>query len=287
MKTFLSNLIFVLLAWSSFSQSEKVEIYSADKYLNAYFYAAEGDTKKPTLIWCHGNPGRKEEGKSKFAQELNKQNINVIRFNYRGLWGTEGIYSLGNSIEDLFSVLDFIYQAENIKKYHIDTANIIVGGYSFGSNVAMLSGLKDNRIKNIFCLGIVDHNHLYFSAQCLDPNNKKLWRELHPYVNEVIWGPGRKYDEVYDEFNQDVLKNTYEYDFVRRAEKLVHKHIFIIVGLNDKTVPIEYHFLPIHRKFVEMGHKKYKYRIVEDDHSFLNLKMDARARMISQWIAAI
>ena len=274
---------FCSIAFSN-AQARKIEIYCANTLLNAYFYQAEGAVKKPTLLWCHGNPGSKEIGESKFALALNKLGLNVLKFNYRGLWGTKGVFKLSNSIEDLSHVIDFIYKSGNIEKHKIDTTKIIVGGYSYGTNVVLVSALEDKRIKNIYCLGLADHNQFYFTPKSLDPNNKNRWRELHPYVNDVMWGPERKFDEVFKEFNVDILKNTYEYDFVSKAEKLKDKNIFIVVGINDKTTPIEYHFLPIHRKFVEMNHAHYKYKILESDHYFKNINGGERAKLIADWI---
>ena len=279
-------LVYILFLFCAIvtAQTQKVEIYSADVLLNAYFYQAESDTKKPTLIWCHGNPGSKEEGNSEFANELNKLGINVIRFNYRGLWETGGVYKLSNAIEDLSNVLDFIYNPENATKYKIDTNRIIVGSYSFGTTVALVSALEDERIKNIFCLGIADHNYFYFTPGSLHPNNKGSRREALPIVKDAIWGPKQNLDALHNAFHLDILKNTYTYDFVSQAEKLKDKNIFIVVGLNDRLTPIEYHFLPLHRKFTETDHISYKYKIVESDHSFKNLSAQERAEMILNWI---
>jgi pimeloyl-ACP methyl ester carboxylesterase len=266
------------------AQTQKVDIYSDGILLNAYFYQTGGGSQNPTLIWCHGNPGGKEEGGSAFAQELNRHGVNVLRFNYRGLWGTPGTFKMSNSIEDLSSVLDFIYEPVNIHQFNIDTSVIIVGGYSYGTTVVMVSALNDNRIKKLFCLGLADHNHFYFTPESLDPDNKERWREPHPYVNDVLWGPNRNFDEIKNEFNLDIMRYTYEYDFVSQAENLKDKEIYIIVGLNDLTAPIEYHFLPLHRKFIEMNHSHYIYRIVESDHAFGNLPVSERAQIISNWL---
>ena len=280
-------LLMIVLFFSTIichSQTQKVNISSNATPLNAYFYQAEGNTKKPTIVWCHGNPGRKEQGTSQFANELNKLGINVIRFNYRGLWGTDGIYKLSNSIEDLSNVLDFIHVKENIEKYQIDTDKIIVGGWSFGTNVIMLKALDDERIKNIFCMGIADHNYFFFTPESLNPNKNEQSREMHPYINDALWGPKGNFEEIKNEFNLDVMRHTYEYDYVAKAERFKDKNLFIVVGLSDMLTPIEYHFLPLHREMVKMEHDHYKYKIVESDHYFRDLSSSDRARLISKWI---
>ena len=80
----------------------------------------------------HGNPGGKEEGKSPLGLELSNNGINVVRFNYRGLWGTDGIFTMGNNLEELESVIKFLLLPNSVESFNIDTSRIIIGGYSNG-----------------------------------------------------------------------------------------------------------------------------------------------------------
>lgn len=279
-------IIFIIVSsdLTGYSQVQQVDILSDGIPLAAFFYETEGDELKPTMIWCHGNPGGKEEGTSKFALELNKLGINILRFNYRGLWGTDGVFKLRHSIGDLTQVLDFVHDRENVDQFKIDTSRIITGGYSYGTQVLMTTALKDRRVKNIFCLGLADHNQYFFTPESLNPENERRWRELHPYVNNVLWGPERNFDEISNEFNLDIMRHTYEYDFVSKAERFKDRNVFIVVGLNDLMAPIEHHFLPLHRMFVEMNHEHYAYKIIEADHYFRNLSAQERAQIVAAWI---
>ena len=93
---------------TGFGQVQKINISCDEVALNAFIYEATGETNKPTIIWMPGNPGGKEEGKSPLALELTKNGINVVRFNYRGLWGTDGTFTMGNNLEELKDVLEFL-----------------------------------------------------------------------------------------------------------------------------------------------------------------------------------
>ena len=66
------SVIIALILWSlTFGQIQQVEVTSEGVQLNAYYYEAEGIGLKPTLIWMHGLPGRKETGELQLAIELN------------------------------------------------------------------------------------------------------------------------------------------------------------------------------------------------------------------------
>lgn len=267
------------------AQIQKIEVLSEGIELNTYIYQAEGEDLKPTLIWCHGNPGGKEKGGSEFAIELNKRGINVVRFNYRGLWGTEGTYTPGNSSRDLTSVLDFLLADENGEKFGVDTSRIIVGGYSHGSNITIVTAMHDERIREIVLLGLADFS--YLSRESFNPHNAGM-RKFLQEVKDTIWGdantgPG-KYARDYDQYVFDILFNNYKYDFVAQAEKLKDKRLFIIVGMNDVTVPVETHFFPLYRKLKAMEHQDFRFKITDSNHSFRDISGAEKAELVSTWI---
>ena len=279
MKKPITLIITLFLVSICYSQIQKLAVLSDEIELNAYMYQAKGDELKPTIIWCHGNPGSKEEGRSEFAMRLNEKGINVLRFNYRGLWGTQGIYTPGNCQKDLKNILDFVLDKTHNSTYKIDTSRVIVAGYSHGSNVTIVSALHDKRIKEFICLGLADFSYLtkeYFKFQNED------MREFFQVSKEYIWDSGLAPN--YQEYVLDMLFNNYKYDFVAQAEKLKNKKMFFIIGLNDITVPVEQHFFPLYRELKKMNHQSFEYQITESDHSFSELFDGQLTDMIAKWI---
>ena len=285
MKYSLITLVALFIVNISYAQIQKVEISSDGIQLNAYMYQAEGDGLKPTIVWCHGNPGGKEEGTSKFALKLNDKNINILRFNYRGLWDTEGVYTLANCQRDLKNVLDFVLSKDKSEIYKIDTSRIIVAGYSQGANIAIVSALYDDRIKEVFCLGLGDLS--YIARQFFNYDNPEM-KKITQMALDGIWGgitSGQgDYARDFDKYVMDILFNNYKYDFVVQADKLKDKRIYLIVGMNDLTGPIEEHFFPLYRKLKAMNHNDFKYDITMSDHSFSELYDGRLSEMIAQWI---
>jgi len=265
---------------SSFGQIEKIEISSEGEILNAFFYNAPGREIKPTIIWMHGLPSKKETGSLELAIELNKNNVNVIAFDYRGLWNKQGIYTAENSQKDLNSVIEFAFNPENSAKFAIDTNRIIVAGHSYGSAMAAISGVLNNKVKEIMCLGLADLS--YIIREFYNPNTSD-GRVTVQNFKDGLWGPD-KLIQNFDEFILDLTFNNYRYDFVSHAEKLLDNRMLIIVGSNDLTVPIEYHFFPLYRKLQELKHPDIQYIITDSGHSFTDIPGSEMAEIIASWI---
>ena len=120
-------IVLIFFCSSVFGQVQDIEIQSEGVDLDAYFYEASGNELKPTIIWMHGLPGQKVKGDLILAEELTKRDLNVLTFDYRGLWNNQGIFTVSNSQTDLNSVIDFAFNPDNVSKYSIDTTRIIVG----------------------------------------------------------------------------------------------------------------------------------------------------------------
>ncbi len=279
MKKSLITLFVFCLVSICYAQIQKMDISSDGIELNAYLYQAKGDELKLTIIWCHGNPGGKEEGKSEFAMRLNEKGLNVLRFNYRGLWDTKGVYTPGNCQKDLKNILDFVFESNENSNYKIDTSRIIVAGYSHGSNVTIVSALHDERIKELICLGLADFS--YLSREFFNPQNEAM-QEFFQITKEYIWDTDIAPN--YEEYFLDIMFNNYKYNFVAQAEKLIDKKMYFIIGINDVTVPIESHFFPLYRELKKINHENFKYNITGSDHGFRELFDGTLSDMIAEWI---
>ena len=127
--------------------SEEITITIGNDSIAAFGMFAAGKEKKETVILLHGLPGN--ERNLDLAQELRRNGRNVIYFNYRGSWGSQGEFLYSNCIEDVKEVMDFFSSSENSKKYRIKADSYILFGHSLGGGIALLSGAKDASVKKI------------------------------------------------------------------------------------------------------------------------------------------
>ena len=125
----------------------ELQIQSGELTMYGFAYTADGKGPHPTVILLHGLPGN--ERSLDLAQSIRRAGYNVIYFNYRGTWGSKGTFGFQNAIDDAGAVVDYLTDSINIEKLRVDTTKIAVAGHSMGAGIALLAGLKDQRIKSI------------------------------------------------------------------------------------------------------------------------------------------
>jgi uncharacterized protein len=106
------------------------DILSHGARLNAVFYLASGAEAHPTVLLMHGFPGN--EKNLDLAYSIRRAGWNVLFPHYRGAWGSAGTFSFANAIEDTQVAIQFLREAENVKKYRIDPKRIVLVGHSMG-----------------------------------------------------------------------------------------------------------------------------------------------------------
>jgi dipeptidyl aminopeptidase/acylaminoacyl peptidase len=262
MRNLITLFIIIFTSLAVNGQADEIEFISEGKKLNTYFYKGVGTESKPTLLWLHGNPGSKENGTSEFATQLTKNGINVLRFNYQGLWGNEGEFSLGNALNDLSNAMDLLTSEKMRIKYKIDTTQIYVGGNSFGSSTALVGAMNDDRINKIIGVSLCDHS--YFGREFMNPNSEI--RKFLDDATDALFLPNGIIKQNKEIFINDLTDNNYKYDFVAQADKFKDKQLYLFTGIDDSVCPIETHLLPFYRKLKKLDQKNIEVTIENCDH---------------------
>lgn len=128
--------------------STELFIPSGNSLLAGLIYRANGKEKHPTLLLLHGYPGN--ERNLDLAQVLRAQGWNVIYFDYRGSWGSQGKFSFKNCVEDVVNVVVFCSKYQDSLK--IDTARLALFGHSMGGWVCLKAMEQLPQIKKGFAL---------------------------------------------------------------------------------------------------------------------------------------
>jgi pimeloyl-ACP methyl ester carboxylesterase len=127
-------------------------IPSGKSLIAGFMYKANGPQKHPTLLLLHGYPGN--ERNLDLAQVVRSHGWNVIYFDYRGSWGSQGQFSFVNCVEDVKNVVAFC--KANAASYLIDTSNIVLFGHSMGGWVCLKALSEIPEIKKGFALSTWD-----------------------------------------------------------------------------------------------------------------------------------
>lgn len=140
---------------------EELTIPSHGSRMAAFMYTAPGQRPHPTLILLHGFPGN--ERNLDLAQSVRRTGWNVLYFDYRGSWGSEGDFSFSNCVEDVASAVAFCKQ--QAKALRIDTTRLALFGHSMGGWVALKALAQLPEIKKTVILSPWD---IYDTAASTD-----------------------------------------------------------------------------------------------------------------------
>lgn len=119
--------------------------------LEANLKLAEGE-RRAAAVLCHPHPlhGGNMHTKAVFraAQALSEVGMDVVRFNFRGVGLSTGSYDGGvGEQDDARAALDWLASER-------PGVPLILGGFSFGSRVALAVGKDDPRVIGLVCLGL-------------------------------------------------------------------------------------------------------------------------------------
>ena len=216
-KTTESNRLFADIRIDSLHPAglEELNFNSSGDTVYGFSYLANGRGPHPTVVLLHGLPGN--ERNLDVAQHLRRNGYNVVFFNYRGSWGSQGKFSYENSLQDVNAVLDHITDPENKERLRVDARNIFLFGHSMGAGLALITGLKDPRVKGV--LGVSLFNP-YSAFQGKAANVNVI--DLGAYVS----GLGML-NTTPQEYLKGILKNVESYDIEKMIDE-TKKPVLII-----------------------------------------------------------
>lgn len=275
-----SNLILkdsVVVDTTYLTELEPITINSHGSKLSGYFSRAKGEGPHPTVILLHGSPGGNRDVLG-LAQAAPRADWNALVFNYRGFYKSEGICSLKNSLEDVFSALNFIKSDEIVKKYRINVDHIALAGYSFGGNMALTAAASDSSIKYVISIAAADISEIARQAKKSDKFRAMFVETMNNrFFKGPVKGPGGK------EAVEELLANSNKYDLVKHAKNLSEKSLLIIGGWNDQASTLEGHVLPLIRALQVRGAERVEKVIFDSNHSFEGKRTELADAVVS-WL---
>jgi pimeloyl-ACP methyl ester carboxylesterase len=110
--------------------------------INGLVYHPPGAGLHATLIICHGLPGN--EKNLDLAQAVRRTGWNAVTFNYRGSWGSPGVFRFAQNLEDADAVLAYLRDPANASQLGVDTKRIAIAGHSMGGWVVAHTASHDH-----------------------------------------------------------------------------------------------------------------------------------------------
>lgn len=133
---------------------EVLHVPSGGVKINGVAYVASGAGIHPTFVFLHGLPGN--EKNLDLAQAVRRAGWNAITFNYRGSWGSPGVFRFGNTLEDAEAVLTFLRDSANARSLGVDRNRIVIAGHSMGGWIVALTAAHDHALAGAIFISAAD-----------------------------------------------------------------------------------------------------------------------------------
>lgn len=122
--------------------------------INGLVYQPTGAGPHPTLVICHGLPGN--EKNLDLAQAVRRAGWNAVTFNYRGSWGSPGVFRFAQNLEDADAVLAYLREPANAARLGIDTKRMALAGHSMGGWVTAHTAAHDHALIGAILISAAD-----------------------------------------------------------------------------------------------------------------------------------
>ena len=242
--------------------STELFIPSAKSQLAGMIYKPNGNKKHPTLILLHGFPGN--EKNLDLAQVVRAHGWNVIYFNYRGSWGSQGKFSFKNCVEDVRNVVAFCNKFQDSLK--VDTSNIVLFGHSMGGFVCLKALEQLPQIKKGFALSTWN-----IFGDLKNIQSEKQLSELSK--NPTIFPNYFVLNSTTTNILLTAFKEISYYKLATDAKSLSGKQI-ILLDEHAGNKEIADSIKEMHLSF-------FNYQIWETDHGFTNKRVSLMNKLIS------
>lgn len=252
-------------AYNDFTNHPESPAFNEEMILNVkgdsiagYAFIANGEQLKETIIMLHGLPGN--DNQFDIAQSLRRTGRNVIHFNYRGSWGSQGDFLYSHSLEDVDAIIEILTTPENSKRLRIDPTQLVLMGRSYGGGVALIQGSQNKRVKKIIAISSMNAGARFNPIQNLSELSR--WKN---YLNRQVM-----LNVHPNTFLQEMLDNKKKFNVVTYKNQLKHKKTLIIDATksNQSWVSV----------LENVDHK-----LIDSDHNFISNRLEL-TNVIIDWL---
>ncbi len=223
-----------------------------------YAFIANGEKSKETVIMLHGLPGN--DNQFDIAQSIRRTGRNVIHFNYRGSWGSQGDFLYSNSLEDVNEMIKYLSNAENSKKLRIDTNAFVVLGRSYGGGIALIQGSKNEKVKKIIAISSMNAGARFNPIK--DMSELSGWKNYLDRQVMLNVNP--------NSFLQEMLDNKEKYNVVTYKNQFKNKKVLLIEATESNQNWISL-----------LGNINHK--MIDSDHNFISNRIELTTVLI-EWL---
>lgn len=243
--------------------------------LNGFLYLAQGAGLHPAVALLHGYPGN--ERNLDLAQALRRAGYDVLFFDYRGSWGSGGVFSWSHALEDVAAAVGFLRSAAARTEHRVDGGRIALVGHSFGGWLALEAAAADPRIRCVASLSGVNLG----GGRLDDPAGDAAWRAYLEATNHPDSGPIRA--ASVEALHREAAVERARFDLLGLVPRLKDRGVLLIAAARDTGVPPADHHEPLVRALTAGGAQRLDSELFDDDHAYSAHRV-ALARTVVHWL---
>ena len=230
--------------------------------INGFVYEAAGAGPHPTVLFLHGYPGN--ERNLDLAQAVRRAGYNAVYVDYRGNWGSGGIFTPSNALEDVQSVLAWMRRPENATKHSIDPERISFVGHSFGGWLALITASRDRSLQ---CVAAMAAWNLGWVGSRLEshPAEAKELRDYIAWSADPAGGPMRLDT---DDFMQALGTHATEWNYASGAATLKDQRLLLVAATRDTPDEGVERHRELETAIKDAGGTRVDTLVYDDDHAF-------------------
>lgn len=252
-------------------------IHSNGSKLLGTFFITNGVGPHPTVILLHGFPGNQVN--FDVAHALQRAGFNILVFRYRGCWGSEGIYSFQNCIDDVNNVIDYLCKEKVVEQFRIDKNKIIIIGHSMGGFFGLMNCIKNKNINSVAALSVFNPGLI---SEYIKNNIEVKEKAIENLNTGIEFCSGTTAENLINE----MLESAKNWNLLSYVRDLREKNILLIGSEFDTIAPSEFHHKPLAASLKLAKAEKLKEIILSTGHSFTDKRIEL-TRIIINWLLEI
>jgi len=246
------------------------DIPSHGAKLYSVIYIASGPGPHPTVLMLHGFPGN--EKNLDLAYSIRRAGWNVLVPFYRGAWGSGGTFSFTNALEDAQSSIDFLLAPENVKRFRVDPARIVLVGHSMGGFVAAYATAHEPKV---FAVALISPANLGPASARQRANDPKFWERWNDNASRLV---GTTAQQLVQEVDNDSAKWNYT-----NCVPLLKNRPVLILEADDRNTSDNQELANYLRR---AGDTKVAEAHMQTDHPFSDHRIAMQAAVVN-WLETI
>lgn len=236
-----------------------------------------GENLHPTVVVLHGFPGVQQN--HDLAFDLVEEGWNVLLFNYRGTWGSQGNFSFVHALEDVQAALAYLRQEDIAATYLLDLSKLVLIGHSMGGFLSCLTTAQDLGVQAVasisgFNFGLVAESVGDDEAQFAQV--AAMLDEGTLFLNGIDGAT----------LAQQAKDHRAQWNLIRQASALADRPVFLLGAKRDEVGPVDAHHHTLVQALEKSGAQRLQHVVVDTDHNW----DDQRATLISHlrdWLRTI